>query len=136
MVVGTPLQEELVDKAMPDDILEYHSMIESIMYPMIQTRPDICFDVVILSRYNQNPDTKHQAAAKRVIRYLKGTMDHEITYGTVNGLEGYTDADWVSDQKTRSIPWSGYSNDSNRSRCHHVKVSIWLKLRQQRKRFD
>ena len=52
-------------------------------------------------KYNQNPNTKHQAAVKRVIRYLKGTMDHGITYGTANGLEGYKDADWASDQKTR-----------------------------------
>lgn len=48
MIVGTPLQDELVDKAKPDDILEYQSMIGSIMYPMIQTCPDICFAVTIL----------------------------------------------------------------------------------------
>ena len=28
-------------------------------------------------------------------------MDHGITYGTANGLEGYTDADWASDSETR-----------------------------------
>ena len=101
MVVGTQLQEELIDKAKPDVVREYQSMIGSIMYPMIQTRPDICFAVTILSRYNQNPNPKHIAAAKRVIRYLKGTLDYGITYGTSNGLVGYTDADWASDQETR-----------------------------------
>ena len=43
---------------------------------------------------------KHIAATKRVICYLKGTLDYGITYGTAEGLVGYTDADWASDSKT------------------------------------
>lgn len=61
---------------------------------MIQTRPDICFAVTILSRYNHNPNPKHVAAVKRVIRYLKGTLNYGITYGTTNGLEGYRTLIW------------------------------------------
>ena len=101
MVLGTQLQEELVDKASPEVVHEYQSMVGSIMYPMIQTRPDICYAVTILSRYNHNPNAKHIAAVKRVLRYLKGTLDYGITYGTANGLEGFTDADWASDVETR-----------------------------------
>ena len=40
-------------------------------------------------------------AVKRVLRYLKGTLDHDIIYGTVNGLEGYIDVDWALDAETR-----------------------------------
>ncbi len=101
MVLGTQLQEELVDQARPDVVKEYQSMVGSIMYPMIQTRPDICFAVTILSRYNHNPNSKHIAAVKRVIRYLKGTLDYGITYGSTNDLVGYTDADWASDVESR-----------------------------------
>lgn len=64
---------------------------------MIQTRPDICFAVTILSRYNHNPNSKYIAAVKRVIRYLKGILTYGITYKTANALEGYTDTDWASD---------------------------------------
>ena len=96
MVVGTQL-------AKPDVIHEYQSMIGSLMYSMVQTCPDICFAVTILLRYNQNPNSKHIAAAKRVIRYLKGTLDYGITYGTAEGLVGYTDADWASDSETRRL---------------------------------
>ena len=71
------------------------------MYIMIQTRPDICFPVTILSRFNRNPNAKHISAIKRVLRYLKGTLDYKITYKKGNGLVGYTDADWASDQETR-----------------------------------
>ena len=71
------------------------------MYIMIQTRSDICFPVTILSWFNRNPNAKHISTIKRVLRYLKGTLDYRITYGKGNGLIGYTDADWVLDQKTR-----------------------------------
>ena len=76
-------------------------MIGSLMYPMIQTRPDICYAVTILSRYNHNPNAKHIAAVKRVIRYLKGTLNYGITYGSDSTLTGYTDADWAADAETR-----------------------------------
>lgn len=76
-------------------------MVGSIMYVMIQTRPDVCFVVIILSRYNHNPNSKHFAAVKRVIRYFKGTLDYGITYGMGIGLVGYMDADWASDEETR-----------------------------------
>ena len=68
-------------------------MIEFIIYFIIQTRPDICFVVIILSRYNQNSNFKYIAAVKRVLRYLKETIDYEIMYKTVNGLKGFIDAD-------------------------------------------
>ena len=41
MVVGSQLQAEVIDKVTPQAVHEYQSMIGSIMYPMIQTRPDI-----------------------------------------------------------------------------------------------
>ena len=72
---------------------KHQFMIGSMMYPMIQTRPDICFAITVLSRYNQNPNFKHIVAAKRVLRYLKGTITHDITYGASDGLVGFTDAD-------------------------------------------
>ena len=101
MVAGTQLKEELVDQAPPDVIRLYQSMVGSVMYAMIQTRPDICFAVTVLSRYNRNPNASHMAAIKRVLRYLKGTLDYGITYGNASGLEGFTDADWASDQESR-----------------------------------
>lgn len=53
MVVGTQLQEELVDQAPSDVVQLYQSMVGSVMYAMIQTRPDICYAVTILSRFNR-----------------------------------------------------------------------------------
>ena len=101
MVINTQMQAELVDKARPEVTQEYQSMIGSMMYPMIQTRPDICYAITMLSRFNQNPNATHIQAAKRVIRYLKGSLNYGLFYGATNDLVGYTDADWASDAETR-----------------------------------
>lgn len=101
MVTGTQLRKEDILQASKDDVKEYQSLIGSVMYPMVQTRADICFAVTILSRFNQNPNAKHYSAAKRVLRYLKGTLDYGITYGIDDDLIGYTDADWAADEETR-----------------------------------
>uniref|UniRef100_A0A2N9HRF5 Uncharacterized protein n=1 Tax=Fagus sylvatica TaxID=28930 RepID=A0A2N9HRF5_FAGSY len=66
------------------------------------------FCVSRLSRYTHNPSHEHWTALTRLLRYLKGTMDlglHFAGYPIV--LEGYCDANWVSDNdETNST--SGY----------------------------
>lgn len=69
------------------------------------TRPEIAYPVQVLSRYMQASGDEHWMAAKRVMRYLKGTRDLGIKYGVSDGdsliLEGYCDADWGNDKDTR-----------------------------------
>ena len=102
MVAGTKLRKETILTASEDQRLLYQSMIGSLMYAMIETRPDIAFSVSVLSRFSQNPNETHMKAAKRVLRYLKGTKHLGITYGTGHDvLIGYTDADWATDEETR-----------------------------------
>ena len=47
----------------------------------------------MLSRYNYNSNSKHIAAIKRVLYYLKETLDYKITYEIINNLIRYIDAD-------------------------------------------
>jgi hypothetical protein len=48
------------------------------------------------------PTSVHWSAAKTVLRYLAGTTDYGITYGTGNpGLQVYCDADYAGDIDTR-----------------------------------
>ena len=51
----------------------YSSVIESLMYAMMCTRPDICYVVGLASRFQSNPSIKHWMEVKRILRYLKGT---------------------------------------------------------------
>ena len=52
--------------------IPYASVVESLMYAQVYTRPIIAFVVGILGRYQSNPGRDHWRAAKRVMRYLQG----------------------------------------------------------------
>jgi hypothetical protein len=80
----------------------YASAIESSMYAMLCTRSDICFAVGKVSYYQSNPGPSHWRAVKRILRYLRGTIDHALCYhGGDLRLTGYSDADWTSDKDER-----------------------------------
>ena len=84
------------------DITTYRSLIGSLMFLAVSTRPDIAFAVSMLSRHNCNPHPEHFVAAKRVLRYLRGTLDDGIVFRKSNQpLTGYADADWANDPVDR-----------------------------------
>jgi hypothetical protein len=68
------------------------------MYLASATRPHISFDVSKLSQIVSNPGDDHGHALESVLRYIKGTMTLGIHYtGYPIVLEGYYDANWISD---------------------------------------
>jgi hypothetical protein len=50
--------------------LPYQSLVGSLMYLAVSTRPDIAHAVSMLSQFNTNFGEQHWRAAKRVLRYL------------------------------------------------------------------
>ena len=81
----------------------YQSMVGSLLYAAMATRPDIAQAVSAVSKFNANPDASHLTAVKRILRYLKGTVNIALKYEkSVSGaLIGYSDADWAGDQDDR-----------------------------------
>uniref|UniRef100_A0A2N9EKD3 Integrase catalytic domain-containing protein n=1 Tax=Fagus sylvatica TaxID=28930 RepID=A0A2N9EKD3_FAGSY len=79
----------------------YRSMVGALHY-LTFTRPDISFAVHQVCQYMSAPTTTHLAAAKRVLRYIRGTFNHgiEFTPGPLH-LSVYTDADWAGDPDDR-----------------------------------
>ncbi|KAE8667171.1 Detected protein of unknown function [Hibiscus syriacus] len=78
------------------------------MFLMNYTRPDIAYAVSRLSRYTHNPSGEHWIALKRLLKYLKGTLDWKLEFiGFPAILEEYCDANWVSDNDEVSST-SGY----------------------------
>ena len=62
------------------------------------SRPDMAYAVCRLSRYTHNPSNDHWGALARLMKYLRGTTNYGILYsGFPVVLEGYSDANWISD---------------------------------------
>ena len=72
----------------------YHEAIGSLMYTTLGTRPDICFAIQTVYRFNSKPGLPHWEAVKRIFKYLKGTKGVWLGYGgQAKKLMWYADAD-------------------------------------------
>lgn len=81
----------------------YQSIVGSLLYAAVSTRPDIAEAVGVLCKFNSCPTEIHMTAAKRVLRYLKGTMDLGLVFAKVGEpMVGYTDADYANDDDRHS----------------------------------
>ena len=67
--------------------IPYASIVGSLIYTQVYTRPNVAFVVRILGRYRSNLGTKHWRIAKKVLRYLQGTKDYMLMYKQNDNLE-------------------------------------------------
>jgi len=100
----------------PANRKEYLSMVGSLMYAALGSRPDIAFSVTALSRYNVQPLEMHATAAKRVLRYLKSTSEFQIHY---RRLPSYSQL--VNSQLVNTRP---HNSRSHNSRPHDTSINI------------
>lgn len=63
-----------------ENVREYQALTGSLTYAAMSTRPDIAYITQFLSQSNTKPTQSDWNAAKRVLRYLKGTKDLGIIY--------------------------------------------------------
>ncbi|KAI5314280.1 hypothetical protein L3X38_043456 [Prunus dulcis] len=88
---------------------EFRQIVGSLLY-LTATRSDVMFASSLLARFMHNPTKKHLGTAKRVLRYIQGTLDFGIEFvkGKTSTLIGYCDSDWArSEDDMRST--SGYA---------------------------
>ena len=102
--MGLKLSKE--DSSKDFDPSLYKSIVGTLMY-LNATRPDIMHAVSLISRFMERPKEAHWQAAKRILRYVKGTKRYGILYTTSENFEliGYTNSDWagsVNDRKSTS----------------------------------
>jgi hypothetical protein len=88
--------------------IPYASIVGSLMYAQVCTRPDIAFITGLLGRFQTNPGLKHWEAIKKVLRYLQGTKNIMRTYRKFNELKfvGYVGANFAGGDLRKST--SGY----------------------------
>ena len=77
----------------------FQTIIGSLLYLMLGTRPDIAFAVTHLLCHSMNPLQDHLNKALYICHYLVGTSTYSLAYngGSGTGLTTCTDSDWGSD---------------------------------------
>ena len=113
--VSTPLEPgrkfmQLSSHDEPFDTQTYQQAIGCLTYISTATRPDITAAGGVLSQYMSKPSKDHWMGEKRVLRYLKGTLNYVLKFSVhaeQTELNGYSDADWAGDVDTRRST-SGY----------------------------
>jgi len=97
-------EEAQISKEFP-----YREIVESLLYLSTITQPDISHAIGTLCRFMSKWNSKHIAAAKHILQYLKGTKTLALTFKcNVNSDPiGFADADWAGD-KSNSHSTNGY----------------------------
>ncbi|KAH9685883.1 Integrase catalytic domain-containing protein [Citrus sinensis] len=124
----------------------YASVVGSLMYAMVCTRPNISEAMCIVSRYMYNSSKNHWLAVKWILLYLYGTIDVGLLLKNDGGQQcvGYCDYNFAGDlDKQRSttgyvftlggdpISWRSVCN--RQLLCPLWKQSIWQQLRLSRR---
>jgi hypothetical protein len=89
---------ELIDKGL------YRKIVGRLLY-LTAIRPDLMYIASLLSWFMTGPTKIHMGAAKRVLRYVQGTLSYGIEYvrDQSTTLIGFCDADWAgSEDDSRS----------------------------------
>ena len=102
----TPMEERLRlsrnNTAAEVDPTHYRHLIGSLRY-LVHTRPEPAFAIGYVSRFMEWPTVEHQAAVKRILRYIAGTLDFGLHFTKAPGSAcfiGYTDSDLAGDVDT------------------------------------
>ena len=101
IVPGTKLRKD--EGGIRVDETLFKQVVGSLMYLTV-TRPDMMFSVSLISRFMARPTMAHWLAAKRILRYLKGTINLGIFYRKQESnpeLMAFTDSDYAGDLDDR-----------------------------------
>ena len=100
----TPMEERLkltkASTAAKVNATLYRSIIGGLRY-LVHTRPNIAFVVGYVSHFMEDPKEDHWVTIKRLLRYVKGTVDQGIIFPKTGGtrlqLTVFSDADMAGD---------------------------------------
>jgi hypothetical protein len=100
-LAGSRMSNTDGDPLSPTDVTTYRQTVGALQYCTLMWL-DIAFFVNQLCQHMHNPSTLHWTAAKRVLRYLKGTIDHGLWYtkGPLT-LQAFCDSDWAGNPDDR-----------------------------------
>jgi hypothetical protein len=93
----------------PEESTKYRSIVGALQYVML-THPDIAYLVNKVCQFLHAPTTKHLIVVKRVLRYLKYTIDIGLRFARLGSMlvSAFSDSDWAGDSDDRRSP-SGFA---------------------------
>jgi histone deacetylase 1/2 len=79
-----------------EDSTRYRSIVGALQY-LTFTHPDLSFSVNKVCQYLHAPTTTHWTAAKRILQYVKDTVNVGTTFQKSSStlLSAFSDADWA-----------------------------------------
>nr|GEU86243.1 hypothetical protein [Tanacetum cinerariifolium] len=110
MVKKSKLDEDKEGKAI--DPSHYYGMIGTLLY-LTASRPNLQFAICMCVRYQARPTKKHIHVVKRVVRYLRGTVNQSLWYPKDSSvaLTAFTYANHAGCQDTRRSTSAHMGND-------------------------
>ena len=98
------LQIHFIGKLIHDHVLEVQycptndQVVGKLLY-LTHTCPEISFATGLVARFMHKSHEIHWKVAKRILRYIRGTVKFKIHYsvGASPLLIGFTDSDWAGD---------------------------------------
>ncbi|KAL3160750.1 hypothetical protein ABBQ32_14128 [Trebouxia sp. C0010 RCD-2024] len=102
MSTSVKLEQAAEGNLLNTEMYLYSELVGSLLYLSVCTRPDISQTVGVLARHMGRPSPEHWIAAKGVLRYIVGTLQQGILFGSKgSSVVGYCDSDYASDAHTR-----------------------------------
>jgi hypothetical protein len=101
------------DTASKTERLTYSLINGSLMYLMVNTRPDYAFPISVVSRFSHNPSSNNLLLAEHCLRYLRGTINYGLILG--GNLE-FPQPDWEN---------NSFSMDQLRENHPKLPVTVW-----------
>lgn len=104
--ISTPLENrlKLPSGTEKDQIAKPYREIGCLTYATMTTRPDLAAAVNFLSQFQSCPNEIHWVHLRRILRYIKGSIDFGLTYRrnkTSPMIEVFSDADWANNLSNR-----------------------------------
>ncbi|XP_026378772.1 uncharacterized protein LOC113273232 [Papaver somniferum] len=101
-------RDSVCDGTALSDITSFRSLVGGLQY-LTLTRPDISFAANYVSHFLHCPTDIHLQLAKRILRYIKGSLGQGLTLssGNCSDLQAYSDSDWDGCPDTRKSTY-GY----------------------------
>lgn len=114
--LSIPLKEDMHKKLTPLEAPKFRSLVGGILWLSLCTRPDISYAISKLGSQVSKPSENDQSIIRRVLKYLKSTMDKGLFFSYQNTTDvkliGYSDASYGTNNSRLShygyiFTWNG-----------------------------